>query len=1112
MTSNQKLRTPPSWVDEVTDALARDIPAPPGPPMVSLTFRFGLPDRLAEAGTSINDVLADLEAGFVSQRRSGTRDDYFVLGGTRFEVFVHTELEKDAREQGIEYPLAVVSKVKQRRLPYNGSLVRARVTFDPPYERALCNIAAVHEQVQAALRYQRALRQARDRSVRLLSQGATTGSERADLHAQVRRHFSALEQMIELLQQRSETTGTRKARGIALGLSDLYPDTFCVQVSAQDHGFSNEPVIQVRVHDQHERWNLELVAIDDDLFYLTLPADARHQDSLAPGTAVDLSYKPRFALGRHSYALGRLLREEVEGDWEVLARLVSNPGSLPVPGDLAPPRRFFDERLNEQQRTAVTGALESPHAFFIQGPPGTGKTTVISEIVRQLTARGERILLLAPMHVAVNEVLQRVGDADGVLALRASWDDSKVREDLRRFTKERLTAEFVRKARGPASSKAQQWQAESDRLQTERDIIEEHMTARQTLADAHAARDRTLSQRADWQAGYQAALARAAEQLRIAEQARLAARLRLEEAERSARAAGQALGSAESAGTSLLQRLKAAIGTGELAAMRRAAQTTEREELLAREAHDQAASWREEQAAAVERLKRQGRAQEDHHTEAIRWAADTLASAGRSLAASGVRLDAAGLGRASDTALSERARQDTERVERLQRLAYLEQRWFQLTRLAQASSAEDHRHIARNLGDQLMAAANLVCCTTTGFGGDEDLRDADYDTLIVDEASRVIDSEFLIGAKQSRRWILVGDEHQLPPYVDPADEHHLHALAALHMAERGAASSVPAAVEHLSQIWEEDEELHQFRDTTVLETAEHLRDRGQWTRVYRPAYQKAYERLRQDNDDAERELLSKMRHHLVQSIFERCIAQGPAGLRTSLIEQRRMIDPIAALVRGPVYGGQFLSPRPELQTVIPLKTLGTFPEPVVFLDTSDHPRAGETQIGTGFCNELEAEWVETACRAWERELAARGEKAITVSVLTFYKAQARMIRERLGAPQYRGFKILRFKNIDTIDRLQGQESDLILISFCRTRRGRERERQRFGMWLQDVRRLNVACTRAKRAIVLIGHKNTLSGMRGIRAAEEFYSHMFGLFSPPKAPGTVLLKQLDRPDR
>ena len=43
------------------------------------------------------------------------------------------------------------------------------------------------------------------------------------------------------------------------------------------------------------------------------------------------------------------------------------------------------DRLNERQEWAVRSALAAPDVYFIQGPPGTGKTTVIAELVNQIT-------------------------------------------------------------------------------------------------------------------------------------------------------------------------------------------------------------------------------------------------------------------------------------------------------------------------------------------------------------------------------------------------------------------------------------------------------------------------------------------------------------------------------------------------------------------------------------------------------------------------------------------------------------------------------------------------------------------------------------------------------
>jgi hypothetical protein len=73
----------------------------------------------------------------------------------------------------------------------------------------------------------------------------------------------------------------------------------------------------------------------------------------------------------------------------------------------------------DEQRSFVRKALGSPDLAFLEGPPGSGKTTAICEIVQQLVERGERVLLCASTHVAIDNVLERLlGSTSPIDAVR----------------------------------------------------------------------------------------------------------------------------------------------------------------------------------------------------------------------------------------------------------------------------------------------------------------------------------------------------------------------------------------------------------------------------------------------------------------------------------------------------------------------------------------------------------------------------------------------------------------------------------------------------------------------------------------------------------------------
>jgi ATP-dependent RNA/DNA helicase IGHMBP2 len=184
---------------------------------------------------------------------------------------------------------------------------------------------------------------------------------------------------------------------------------------------------------------------------------------------------------------------------------------------------------------------------------------------------------------------------------------------------------------------------------------------------------------------------------------------------------------------------------------------------------------------------------------------------------------------------------------------------------------------------------------------------------------------------------------------------------------------------------------------------------------------------------------------------------------TLLDEQYRMNEAIMSYSSNVFYQGKLKAHSSVAHQLL-------FPNdlPFTFVDTAGCG-FDEKPAGTSVSNPEEAAFLFKHLEKLIAELAARytPENTPTIAVISPYQEQIRLLKEQmLNSPalQLYGDHI----SVNTIDSFQGQERDVVYISMTRSNTD--------GVigFLSDIRRMNVAITRARKKLVIIGDSSTLA--------------------------------------
>ena len=225
--------------------------------------------------------------------------------------------------------------------------------------------------------------------------------------------------------------------------------------------------------------------------------------------------------------------------------------------------------------------------------------------------------------------------------------------------------------------------------------------------------------------------------------------------------------------------------------------------------------------------------------------------------------------------------------------------------------------------------------------------------------------------------------------------------------------------------------------------------------------------------------IAALKGGLGKTLMERIVEQKPEVV-TLLKVQYRMNEQIMRFSSDYFYNGEV-----ETAPGITHRSILDYDLPMMWIDTEDVD-GKEEFIGEscGRINRAEAELTLSTLQEYFDKIGKNRilEESIDVGIISPYRAQVQLLRKMIRQKEFfRPYR--RLISVNTVDGFQGQERDIILISLVRSNDGGE-----IG-FLRDLRRMNVAITRARMKLIILGNAATMTSHPFYRKLYEFIQKM-----------------------
>ena len=365
------------------------------------------------------------------------------------------------------------------------------------------------------------------------------------------------------------------------------------------------------------------------------------------------------------------------------------------------------------------------------------------------------------------------------------------------------------------------------------------------------------------------------------------------------------------------------------------------------------------------------------------------------------------------------------------------------------------------INESIFADARVIACTLTG-SAHHLLTGRRFGTLFIDEAAQALEASCWIAIQKADRVILAGDHRQLPPTVkSPAalsgglDKTLMQTIC----------ENKPRCVSMLTVQYRMADDIMQFPNQEfydgLLQSDPGVKYRGilDWDTAVE--WVEAGGEERPSPNPSTREGSSDFQQMNTQNIsLPSLVANGVFGGLTecqSVLHEGSNLHCDART--GPGEPLPFRFPFEEGETLAPdgLSRINPVEAELALQTLHDYiERIGKDRI------------------LYER---------LDIGIISPYKGQVHLLRKMLRKDSY--WKPLRHLiSINTVDGFQGQERDIILISMVR-----QNEQGQVG-FLADLRRMNVAITRARMKLIIIGHSPTLCRHPFYRRLKQYIDNLW----------------------